>query len=189
MKFSNKSRWMRLLALVLALGCLVGCAAVDTPADQDETRGEQPQTFTPEKTEPEETEPEQTEPEILEYTIRVWTPAEDQAEDNNWLVKMEERFAAAHPEWKINWFNETIPEVDAAGVVAADIAAGADVYMFPQRPDERSDSFRRPDHAGGQVRDLGQGRQHRFCDQHRHPHRWQNLRFPCDRQHLVYVLQ
>ena len=68
--------------------------------------------------------------EVKEYTIKVWTPAEDQAEGNNWLVKMEEKFAAAHPEWKINWTNESLSEGDAAGTVTADITASADIYMF-----------------------------------------------------------
>lgn len=71
-----------------------------------------------------------SETDVEEYTIKVWTPAEDQAEGNNWLVKMEEKFAAAHPEWKINWVNESLSEGDAAGTVTGDITASADVYMF-----------------------------------------------------------
>lgn len=65
-----------------------------------------------------------------EYAIKVWTPAEDQTEGNNWLVKMEEAFAAAHPEYKITWTNESMSEGDAAGTVAGDVTASADVYMF-----------------------------------------------------------
>ena len=66
----------------------------------------------------------------LELEIKVWTAAEDQADGNNWLVKMEEQFAAAHPEYKITWVNESCSEGDAAGNVTGDVTAAADVYMF-----------------------------------------------------------
>ena len=67
---------------------------------------------------------------VTELTIKVWTPAEDQAEGNNWLAKMEENFAAAHPEYVITWVNETQSEGDAAGLINGDVTASADVYMF-----------------------------------------------------------
>lgn len=65
-----------------------------------------------------------------EYAIKVWTPAEDQKEGNNWLVKMEEAFAKLHPEYKISWTNESMSEGDAADTVSGDVTASADVYMF-----------------------------------------------------------
>ena len=68
--------------------------------------------------------------ETLELTIKVWTPAEDQAEGNNWLAKMEENFANAHPEYVITWVNETQSEGDAANLINGDVTASADVYMF-----------------------------------------------------------
>lgn len=64
------------------------------------------------------------------YTLKVWTPAEDQAEGNNWLVKMEDAFKAAHPDYKIEFINESMGEGDASGAVTGDVTASADVYMF-----------------------------------------------------------
>ena len=66
----------------------------------------------------------------LELEIKVWTSAEDQIDRNNWLVKMEELFAAAHPEYKITWVNESCFEGDAAGFVVSDVTAAADIYMY-----------------------------------------------------------
>lgn len=67
---------------------------------------------------------------VKEFTIRVWTPAEDQAADNNWLDKMEKAFEAAHPEYKIEWVNESCSEGDAKTNVVTDVTDSADVYMF-----------------------------------------------------------
>ena len=67
---------------------------------------------------------------LQSFDIKVWVPAEDLSEGNNWLVKMEEAFEAAHPEYKINWINESIAEGDAGYTVSCDVAAAADVYMF-----------------------------------------------------------
>jgi arabinogalactan oligomer/maltooligosaccharide transport system substrate-binding protein len=64
-----------------------------------------------------------------EVTLKVWGPSEDQAE-GGWLLKMEEEFAAAHPEYKITWENSVCSEADAGSLVTADPAAAGDVYMF-----------------------------------------------------------
>lgn len=68
--------------------------------------------------------------EVKEFEITVWTPAEDQAEGNNWLTKMEANFETAHPEYKITWINQTQSEGDAGNAVKADVTASADVFMF-----------------------------------------------------------
>ena len=70
-------------------------------------------------------------PEKTVYTIKVWTPGEDQAYDNNWLKKMQQRFEDAHPEYDILWENEIVGEGDAGVSVIQDVTAAADVYMFP----------------------------------------------------------
>ena len=62
-------------------------------------------------------------------TLEVWTSAEDQTEDG-WLIRMEEKFAAAHPEYQITWVNSVCSEGDAGSLVTADPAAAGDVYMF-----------------------------------------------------------
>jgi len=104
----------KILALVLAVVMVMSMAACSTSTTNpgDTTAGTQGSTGP------------------KEYTIKVWTPAEDQAEGNNWLVKMEEAFAAAHKDYKITWVNESLSEADAAGTVAGDVTASADVYMF-----------------------------------------------------------
>lgn len=63
-------------------------------------------------------------------TLSVWAPQEDQAKDSNWLGKVEENFAKAHPEYKITWKNDVVSEGDASKNVATDPASAADVYMF-----------------------------------------------------------
>lgn len=108
----------KILALLLAVVMVMSMAACAT-SDPANNNGNNSNTTTgTESTGPKE------------YTIKVWTPAEDQAEGNNWLVKMEEAFAAAHPEYKITWTNESMSEGNAAGTVAGDVTASADVYMF-----------------------------------------------------------
>lgn len=67
---------------------------------------------------------------VKEFTLRVWTPAEDQNADNNWLEKMEKAFEAAHPEYKITWVNESCSEGDAVTNVTTDVTDSADVYMY-----------------------------------------------------------
>ena len=63
-------------------------------------------------------------------TLSVWAPQEDQAKDTNWLGKVEENFAKAHPEYKITWKNDVVSEGDASKQVSTDPSAAADVYMF-----------------------------------------------------------
>ena len=99
----------KILALVLAVLMVLGMAAC-APADDANNPGGTTTT--------------------KEFTIKVWTPTEDQAEGNNWLVAMQEKFAAAHPEYKITWDNSTMGEGDAGAAVIADVTASADVYMF-----------------------------------------------------------
>ena len=47
-------------------------------------------------------------------TLSVWAPQEDQAKDTNWLGKVEENFAKAHPEYNITWKNDVVSEGDAS---------------------------------------------------------------------------
>ena len=63
-------------------------------------------------------------------TLKVWTAPEDQMEDRNWLVRMENNFQQAHPEYSITWVNEACYEGDVGDVASADPADAADVYMF-----------------------------------------------------------
>ena len=102
----------KILALVLAVLMVLSmaaCASTQTPGTTTAPSGDNT---------------------VKEFTIRVWTPAEDQAADNNWLDKMEKAFEAAHPEYKIQWVNESCSEGDAKTNVVTDVTDSADVYMF-----------------------------------------------------------
>ena len=75
-----------------------------------------------------EADPTTTDAEIV---IKVWSPSEDQAEGNNWLVKMEEAFLKANPQYtNVKFENTTMGEGDAGSAVIADVTASADVFMF-----------------------------------------------------------
>ena len=70
-------------------------------------------------------------PASYDFTIKVWTPTEDQAEGNNWLVAMEEAFKTKYPEYaNVKFENTTMGEGDAGAAVIADVTASADVFMF-----------------------------------------------------------
>lgn len=71
------------------------------------------------------------EEEEITCDLTVWSPAEDQAEDQgNWLPTMCEQFAAQHPNWHINFNYGVCPEGEAKANVTQDVDAAADVYMF-----------------------------------------------------------
>ena len=69
-------------------------------------------------------------PAVKEVTLSVWTPANDQFDDNNWLAQMQASFEQAHPEYKITWENGICHEGDAGRYVTEDPANAADVYMI-----------------------------------------------------------
>lgn len=69
--------------------------------------------------------------EAVEATITVWSPQEDQAEESgNWLGNMCNKFAEAHPEWKLTFKYGVCPEGEARTQVTQDPSAAADVYML-----------------------------------------------------------
>ena len=68
---------------------------------------------------------------VVEVTVTVWGPQEDQSDDNGkWLQTQCDAFAAAHPEWKITFKYGVCSEADAKTNISTDPSAGADVYMF-----------------------------------------------------------
>ena len=67
---------------------------------------------------------------VQEITLKVWAPQEDQVDANSWLPQVQAKFEAAHPEYKITWDNGVCAEGDAKTLLTADVAAGADVYMY-----------------------------------------------------------
>ena len=69
--------------------------------------------------------------EALEATITVWGPQEDQAEESgNWLGTMCDKFAEAHPNWKLTFKYGVCPEGEARTNVTQDPSAAADVYLL-----------------------------------------------------------
>ena len=66
---------------------------------------------------------------VVEVTVTVWGPQEDQSDDNGkWLQTQCDAFAAAHPEWKITFKYGVCSEADAKTNISTDPSAGADVY-------------------------------------------------------------
>ena len=63
--------------------------------------------------------------------LMVWSPSEDQSKDSGqWLQTCCERFAELHPEWDITFVYGVADEATAAGSVAQDPEASADVFMY-----------------------------------------------------------
>ena len=108
-----------LLAVVMVLG-LVACGGDTTP----ETT--KPQSGNNDATTPAETQPA----EAQKITLKVWGPAEDQADENSFLQVACAKFAEAHPEYDITFVFEICAEGDAGGQVSKDPSAAADVYMY-----------------------------------------------------------
>ena len=85
-------------------------------------------TIIPNQNKPVETAPVNQGP--VAVTLKVWTPLADQDDTNSWLLRMQRKFEAAHPEYIITWDNGVCPESDAVTMVTADPSAAADVYML-----------------------------------------------------------
>ena len=103
-----------LLATTMVATAFAGCGS------KEETSGEATTTETGAEGE-----------EAITATITVWSPQEDQSEDNgNWLKTECEAFAAEHPEWNLTFEYGVCSEGDAKTNVGTDATAAADVYMF-----------------------------------------------------------
>ena len=108
-----------LLALVMVLG-LVACgqAPAETPAPTEAQKVEEP-AATPTEAKPEK------------ITLTVWGPQADQGENGDgWLQAQCTAFAAAHPEWEIEFKYGVCAEGDAATQVTKDVSAAGDVYFY-----------------------------------------------------------
>ena len=69
--------------------------------------------------------------EKITATIKVWSPAEDQAASNGeWLQTRCEAFKAEHPNWDLTFVYEVCGEDKAAETITTDPASAADVFMF-----------------------------------------------------------
>ena len=66
----------------------------------------------------------------IPVTLKVWAPIEDQRQSKSWLIRMENSFRNAHPEYSITWINGACHEGDALTTISNDPEAAADVYLF-----------------------------------------------------------
>ena len=112
------------LFLVTAMAVsMVGCGSKDADKNTDKNTDKK-DTEVAAATEKEAA----AEDEAWEGDLTVWSPQEDQ--DTNWLQDQCEAFAAAHPNWKINFNYGVCAEGEAKDNVTKDVEAAADVYML-----------------------------------------------------------
>ena len=97
----------KIIAMLLACMMVIGLFAACQPSTQGSTGAE-----------------------VEKITLTVWGPSEDQAEDNNYLKAICDKFAEAHPEYEITWQFGVCSEGDAGTKVSQDPSTAADVYMF-----------------------------------------------------------
>ena len=108
-----------LLAGTMCAATVVGCGKSSTPSTNPTQGGNN------------ETQGGSTEDGKIKATLKVWSPKEDQNEEmGSWLQKTCEAFAAAHPEYELTFDYGVCGEADAAGEVAKDPTAAADVFMY-----------------------------------------------------------
>ena len=124
----------KIIAMLLALVMVLGLAACGSAPAADPTTAPAANDA---PAAPEAPATEAAGPEAI--TLKVWAPQEDQVDENSWLIQVEKKFEAAHPEYAITWDNGVCPEGDAKTLLTTDPAAGADVYMYAN------------DHLGGLI--------------------------------------
>lgn len=114
-----KKKAFALLLATTMVASLVGCGKKEAAQTDEGTTN----ATTEETTE--------TEEEAITTTLTVWSPAEDQSEEQGkWLQTMCDQFNAEHPNWDITFEYGVCPEGDAKATVTQDVEAAADVYMF-----------------------------------------------------------
>lgn len=113
----KKNKWLAAgMAVVTASALVMGCGAKNdvpegTGAQSDATKA--------------------TEEEKISCELLVWSPAEDQAEDQGaWLQTMCENFSKEHPNWDITFKYGVTNEAEVAKMIVQDPEASADVFMF-----------------------------------------------------------
>lgn len=68
---------------------------------------------------------------VQDVRLMVWAPSEDQSSDSGeWLQTTCQAFAEEHPEYNISFVYGVADEATAAGTVAQDPTASADVFMY-----------------------------------------------------------
>lgn len=104
------------LALMMAASLLAGCGAKSDTQSGGNGGGETPAASEEEK---------------ISCELLVWSPAEDQAEDQGaWLQTQCENFSKEHPNWDITFKYGVVNEAEVATMIIQDPEASADVFMF-----------------------------------------------------------
>lgn len=120
--------------------------------------------------------------------LMVWSPSEDQSKDSGeWLQTTCEKFADEHPEWDITFVYGVADEATAAGQVAQDPEASADVFMYA------NDTLTTMTDANALVKFGGKiqrgDRKNKYRRSHLIPDKERGaLRCAVYDKHLVYVL-
>ena len=79
----------------------------------------------------EQTEANAAEEEAITCKLLVWSPSEDQAEDQGaWLQTMCDKFNEEHPNWDITFEYGTVNEAEAGPMIVQDPEASADVFLY-----------------------------------------------------------
>lgn len=128
----------KFLSLMLAATMIAALTACSKPADtktssaaKSSTSGSAAKSSTTGSTTGSTASNSSNEEEAIEATLTVWGPQEDQAtESGNWLGTMCNKFAEAHPNWKLTFKYGVCPEGEAKTQVTKDPSAAADVYML-----------------------------------------------------------
>lgn len=128
----------KFLSLMLAATMIASLTACSKPADtktssaaKSSTSGSAAKSSTTGSTTGSTASNSSNEEEAIEATLTVWGPQEDQAaESGNWLGTMCNKFAEAHPNWKLTFKYGVCPEGEAKTQVTKDPSAAADVYML-----------------------------------------------------------
>lgn len=120
--------------------------------------------------------------------LMVWSPSEDQSKDSGeWLQTTCEKFADEHPEWDITFVYGVADEATAAGQVAQDPEASADVFYVCKRYTYHDDGCKRIGEIRGKIQ-RGD-RKNKYRRSHLIPDKERGaLRCAVYDKHLVYVL-
>ncbi len=115
----------KIFALLMACLLVFGLAACGDSAEESTTAATSPMDVTYDFDVPTE------DTQVRDIDLTVWAPQSELGENNNgWLVKQCEAFAAANPLWNIHWTFQAYTEEEAVAKVIEDPNSAADLFFF-----------------------------------------------------------
>ena len=118
------------LSVVMAASLMIGCGSKPSGGDTTKPAGETTAAGSSAAA-GENSGAGAADEEKITCELLVWSPAEDQAEDQGaWLQTMCEKFNAEHPNWDITFKYGVTNEAEVAKMIVQDPDASADVFMF-----------------------------------------------------------